>query len=383
MLEKGCLSGNILEVLLNVRADDDISFRRGRWKSFISEVRIQMYMLKKHAITLGQYLYNIVLQFGGEVVLSNKLRTKEFKLFRVSKKNYTDKTTWFESIDKSNERRIEVYPLFSVAMCVYGKDNAEWFDTALESVIVNQTVKPSELVLVVDGPIPEKIEKVIEKYTKLCEGRVLVKVVRFPKNKGLGEALKVAIENCSNEIIARMDSDDIAVENRYKLQLSFMQTHNADICGGQIEEFIGEPSNVVGKRIVPQTDSELKSYMRKRCPFNHMTVMYKKSAVIDVGNYQDWFWNEDYYLWIRMALKNYRFANLSETLVKVRVGKDMYARRGGDKYFKSEVGIQKLMLEKGLIDRATYGSNCVKRFIVQKVLPNRVRGWVFKTFARS
>lgn len=203
------------------------------------------------------------------------------------------------------------------------------------------------------------------------------------KKRGLGEALKVAIENCSNEIIARMDSDDIAVEKRFELQLRFIQTQNTDICGGQIEEFVDDPSNVVGRRIVPQTDAELKSYMRKRCPFNHMTVMYKKSAVMEAGNYQDWFWNEDYYLWIRMALKNHQFANLSETLVKVRVGKDMYARRGGDKYFKSEIGIQKLMLEKGLIDRTTYRSNCVKRFIVQKLLPNKIRGWVFRKFARS
>ena len=123
--------------------------------------------------------------------------------------------------------------------------------------------------------------------------------------------------------------------------------------------------------------------MRKHCPFNHVTVMYKKSSVLAAGNYQDWFWNEDYYLWIRMALKNQRFANLPEILVNIRVGKDMYARRGGDKYFKSEISIQKLMLEKRIIDKPTYAINCAKRFIVQKALPNTIRGWVFKTFARS
>ena len=285
-----------------------------------------------------------------------------------------------EEIEMGNT---ESNPPFSVAICVYGKDNATWFDTALESIIVNQTVKPSEIVLVIDGPVPEAIENVIGKYSKICEGGILLRFIRFEKNRGLGEALKVAIENCSNEIIARMDSDDIAVRNRFELQLRHFITQNCDICGGQIEEFIDDPSNVVGRRLVPESDQELKVYMKKRCPFNHMTVMYKKSAVMDAGNYQDWFWNEDYYLWIRMALKDHIFANLPETLVKVRVGKDMYARRGGDKYFKSEVGIQQLMLKKGMIGRTTYISNCAKRFIVQKMLPNSIRGWVFKRFARE
>lgn len=275
------------------------------------------------------------------------------------------------------------YPPFSVAMCVYGKDNPDWFDTALESIVIIQTVIPTEIVLVVDGPVPESINKIIEKYVNNCDGRVIFRVIRFTENRGLGEALKVAIENCSFEIIARMDSDDIAVNDRFELQLSRFVNKDVDICGGQIEEFIDNPSNVVGRRVVPESDKELKEYMKKRCPFNHMTVMYKKSAVMEAGNYQDWFWNEDYYLWIRMALKKHTFANIPETLVNVRVGKDMYARRGGEKYFRSEVGIQKLMLKKGIINRPTYLSNCVKRFVMQKLLTNRIRGWVFKKFARE
>lgn len=84
-----------------------------------------------------------------------------------------------------------------------------------------------------------------------------------------------------------------------------------------------------------------------------------------------------------MALTDMKFANLSESLVDVRVGADMYSRRGGDRYFKSEISIQKLMLEKGMIDFQTYVSNCSKRFVVQKILPDNIRGWVFRLFARS
>lgn len=131
-----------------------------------------------------------------------------------------------------------------------------------------------------------------------------------------------------------MDSDDIAVSNRFELQLRYFVNQDCDICGGQIDEFIDDPSNVVGRRLVPESNKELKVYMQKRCPFNHTTVMYKISAVMDAGSYQDWFCNEDYYLWIRIALREQKFENLPETLVKTRVGKDMYARRGGDKYLK-------------------------------------------------
>ena len=114
-----------------------------------------------------------------------------------------------------------------------------------------------------------------------------------------------------------------------------------------------------------------------------MTVMFKRSDVLKVGNYQDWFWNEDYYLWIRLALGGYIFANLPETLVFTRVGEDMYQRRGGDKYFKSEIGIQKFMLEKKMIGYGTFAMNCFKRLIVEKILPNKLRSWVFKKFARE
>ena len=218
----------------------------------------------------------------------------------------------------------------------------------------------------------------------MCGGGVQFKVIRFDENRGLGEALKTAVENCSYELVARMDSDDIAVCNRFELQLcAFLEHPDVSIIGGQIEEFITSPDDVVGKRVVPKTDAELKQYMKRRCPFNHMTVMFKRSDVLQAGNYQDWFWNEDYYLWIRMALAGMEFQNFPETLVYVRVGADMYARRGGDKYFKSEIGIQKLMLDNHVIGHMTFLANCGKRFVVQKMLPNNLRAWVFKRFARS
>lgn len=213
---------------------------------------------------------------------------------------------------------------------------------------------------------------------------ITLQVVYLKENQGLGKALRKAVTTCKYEIIARMDSDDIAVRNRFELQLAYLMSHpNTDILGGQIEEFIGEITNVAGRRIVPLTDANCKAYLKKRCPFNHMSVMYKKEAVLKAGNYRDWFYNEDYYLWVRMALNKCIFANLPEVLVQVRVGKEMYARRGGEKYFRSEEKIQRLMLQNGLISAPRYLVNVGERLIIQVLMPNTLRGWVMRKFARK
>ena len=273
------------------------------------------------------------------------------------------------------------YPPFSVAMSVYMKDDPAYFDLALQSITIDQTVQPTEVVLVCDGPLNEGLNSVIEKYLKLIEN---FKVIRLSSNQGLGNALRVAIENTTFELVARMDSDDISVSNRFDQQLSYFKNHpKVDIVGGDIAEFINDLSNIVGTRVVPKSDKEIKNYMKKRSAFNHVSVMYKKHAVMSAGGYLDWFWNEDYYLWIRMLLNNACFANTGTVLVNVRVGEDMYRRRGGSKYFKSEVGLQIIMLKEGIINLPTFVLNIAKRFIVQILLPNSIRGFVFKTFARE
>ena len=267
---------------------------------------------------------------------------------------------------------------FSVSMCVYGKDNPEWFRVAVDSIL-NQTVKPSEVVLVVDGPVPKELDSIICEYEK----NPIFKVIRLKENGGLGNALKISVENSTYDIIARMDSDDISVKDRFEKQLKLMEETGADIVGGGMTEFIDNENNIVGYRDVLKTDAEIKIDMKKRCPMNHMTVMFKKEAVLRAGNYQHWHYNEDYYLWLRMMLCGCTFANLEEALVNVRVGKDMYQRRGGWKYFKSERDLQKYMRKNKIIGFGTYFVNVTKRFIVQVLLPNRLRGWVFQKFARK
>ena len=271
---------------------------------------------------------------------------------------------------------------FSIAISVYKDDNPTYFDKALESIYTLQTVKPSEIILIVDGPVSSETNSVIDKYKNLC-GTVL-KIIRLGKNMGLGNALQIALENSTYELIARMDSDDISAPDRFEQQLAVMKADfNIDIVGGDISEFVGKESNIVATRKVPTTDREIKEYMKTRCAMNHVSVMYKKSAVQKAGGYLNLFWNEDYYLWIRMVENGCVMSNTGTILVNVRTGVDMYKRRGGAKYYASEKFLQKYMLERKMISRSLYISNLTKRFIVQRLLPNSFRGVVFKTFARS
>ena len=268
---------------------------------------------------------------------------------------------------------------FSVSMCVYIKDNPEWFRTAVESVL-NQTVKPSEVVLVVDGPVNEQLDAVISYYEK----NPIFRVVRLPENVGHGEARRAGLNHCQYELVALMDADDICAANRFEKQLKMFEDDSSlSIVGSNITEFVEEPDNIVGARVVETDDAAIKADMKVRCPMNQVTVMFRKSAVDKVGGYVDWFNEEDYYLWLRMYLDGAKFANLPEYLVNVRVGKEMYQRRGGKKYFLSEAKLQKYMYDNKVIGLVDFVVNVGKRFVVQILLPNKLRSWVFKKFARK
>lgn len=271
---------------------------------------------------------------------------------------------------------------FSVLMSVYRNDKPEFVRMAVDSVTKHQTLKPNEIIIVVDGPISTELANLISDYEKSKE--YYYKVIWLPENKGLGNALGIGLANASNEIVARMDSDDISVPDRFEKQIDFMNLHSdCDVVGGQITEFITFETNIVGKRLVPCNPAKIRLLLKNRCPLNHMSVMMLRSRVLAVGNYMDWHFNEDYYLWIRMAKAGYKFANLSDTLVNVRVGKEMYARRGGWKYFKSEKGLQDYMYKHKMISLPRYCINVVGRFAIQVIMPNKLRGIVFRTLFRE
>ena len=268
---------------------------------------------------------------------------------------------------------------FSVSMCVYGGDDPGWFRTAVDSIL-NQTAKPDEVVLVVDGPVPDALDAVITGYA----ADPVFRVIRLEMNVGHGQARRTGLSACTNDLVALMDADDISAPDRFYKQLQlFAENPELTIVGGNITEFVDKPINIVGQRQVYVSDKEIKTDMKKRCPMNQMTVMFRKAAVEAAGGYVDWYCDEDYYLWLRLMLGGAVFANIPENLVNVRVGKEMYQRRGGWKYFKSEAKLQKWMLKNKVIGIGDYAVNVIKRLIVQVLLPNRLRGWVFQKFARK
>ncbi|MDD6152436.1 MAG: glycosyltransferase [Elusimicrobia bacterium] len=265
---------------------------------------------------------------------------------------------------------------FSVLMSVYGKDNPAWFRQAVQSVL-NQSVAPAEVVLAADGPLTEELEAVITEF------KDNLKVVRLEKNMGLGAALNAGLKECSYPLVARMDSDDISLPDRFEKQIkAFVADKNLAVLGGAIREIDSETKEEVSRRILPSTEKELKRYLKTRSPFNHVSVMFKKEQVLTCGGYLPLYFAEDYYLWIRMAAQGRRFSNLQDILVNVRIDPNMFARRGGWKYFKSNKAIADKMLSLGLISFPTYIFNLAVRFCVQVLMPNSVRSLFYKKVLR-
>ena len=214
--------------------------------------------------------------------------------------------------------RIKEYPPFSVLMSLYIKEKAEFFEQCMES-IVNQTVKPSEIVIVFDGAISKELKRSVDTYVAMYPG--WIKIINNKKNKGLGLALADGVPRCTYELIARMDTDDIARADRFEKQLEmFMNDPQLDICGSHIIEFDRSTDNVLAKRRVPLKHEDIAEYQKQRSAFNHMTVMYKKKMVLKAGNYEYCPLMEDDMLWIRMLIAGAKCANIDDYLVYARTG---------------------------------------------------------------
>lgn len=210
------------------------------------------------------------------------------------------------------------------------------------------------------------------------------RVFQLEQNMGHGVARRKGLEECKNSLVALMDSDDISLPNRFECQLEAFYKHpELSIVGGQISEFIGSQDNITGIRIVPETDHDIKQYMKKRCPMNQVSVMFKKEEVQKVGGYIDWYCEEDYYLWTRMALGGCTFFNVPEVLVNVRVGDEMSARRGGVKYFLSEAKMQKYLYKNNIVGPFTYLYNLAIRFLGEVVVPSKLRVKLFRLFRKK
>ena len=255
---------------------------------------------------------------------------------------------------------------FSVLLSVYKKEKPSYLDQALKSVYFDQTLKPNEIVLVKDGELTSELELVINKHKNLLQEKLVV--VGYKLNKGLGFALNYGLKICSNELIARFDTDDICMSERFKLQINeFRLDKELTICGTQIIEIFPEGSR---KRLVPESHKSILKRIKYSSPFNHMTVMFRKSKILECGGYLDFKNYEDYFLWIRLlSQKTCKAKNITYVGVRARVdGFD--TRRRGLSYIKSEIKIFKTVYSYGFTNIFELNIRILLSIIIRLLPPN-------------
>lgn len=268
---------------------------------------------------------------------------------------------------------------YSVLMSVYHKEKPDYLRQSMQS-IYRQTVPTDDFVLVCDGPLTPELDEVIAEMQELFGERL--HVLRLLENQGLGRALNAGIKSCRHELVARMDSDDISRPDRCQRQLAIFQNHpEYSLVSGIVEEFSDTIKNVSVRRIVPEHQDDIITFAKKRNPFNHPCIMYKKSDVEAAGGYQDFYLLEDYYLWIRMLQHGFTGYNLQEPLLWMRAGSDMYKRRGGWKYFLSQRKLLCYMYQSEFITYSQYLMGIFIRLGVA-MAPNNFRSFIFNNILR-
>jgi glycosyltransferase involved in cell wall biosynthesis len=247
---------------------------------------------------------------------------------------------------------------FTLLLAVWGGDDPGFLRAAFTSSVHEQTRRPDQVVLVQDGPVPDELAGAIAEL--VATSPVRVDHVVMEHNVGLGPALDAGLAASDHEIVARMDADDVSLPERFERQLPLVEA-GADIVGSGLLEFGASPEDVVGRRTPPTDPAEIRRAIRFRDPFNHPTVVYRRSAVQAAGGYTDMALMEDYLLFARMVDAGARPANLAEPLVCYRVGAGAYARRGGRELLRSELAVQRRFLHLGITTRTQYVRNVVVR----------------------
>lgn len=266
---------------------------------------------------------------------------------------------------------------FSVLLSLYNKELPENLRASLDSIF-QQTIKPTEVVLVEDGPLTNELYSVVSEYVNRYSE---IKVIPLPHNVGLGRALNEGLKHCSYELIARMDTDDVCKPYRFERQLKLFEKYpEIDVCSSWIDEFIGHTENVVSQRRLPENHDDIIKYAKSRCPINHPAVMYRRSKVIEVGGYQGF--PEDLYLWVKMIMSGARFYNIQESLIYFRTSNDVYKRRGGWKYAKDDIKAQWSFYKMGFLSLLEFIKNVVIRGVV-RLLPNNLRSFIYVKMLRK
>ena len=267
---------------------------------------------------------------------------------------------------------------YSVLMALYKSEKPDYLRLAIESML-NQTVMPDEIVIVKDGPLGNELEEILEEYSR----DDIFRIVGYPENQGLGFALNYGLSKCSNELVARMDTDDISKPNRCEEQLKhFDADDELVLLGSSVDEFVSDPSIIVSRRVVPVEPERLYEFAKRRSAFNHPSVMYRKSAVMAVGGYHNMRRNQDVDLFGRMLFSGAKAQNIEESLLLFRSNGDLAKRRKSWENTKSYIGTIGRFWKMGY-------SSFLDFFLVATaqtmmfILPSRVQHLVYRLFLRE
>lgn len=266
----------------------------------------------------------------------------------------------------------------SVLMPVYNRESPDFLRECLASLAA-QTVQADEIVIVEDGPLGAELKEVIRR----AGATLPVVSVQLLAHVGLGAALREGLDACRGELVARMDADDVCAPDRFCRQLNFIERNSrVDVVGGAIAEFRHNPLVVESVRRLPVSGTALTSFAKLRNPLNHMTVMFRRRAVLDAGSYLPCAGFEDYHLWARMLRRGCQLHNLPDVLVHVRCGNGMQQRRGGFSYLLREVEFQRFLYRTRLVS----GPDCVRNLLLRapvRLAPAFIRSSFYSRFLRE
>lgn len=263
----------------------------------------------------------------------------------------------------------------SVLMSVYAKECPKHFYMALQSIAA-QTLRPAEVILVEDGPISDELRSVIEQF----KDELKIRSIKIEENRGLALALNEGLKYCNYELVARMDSDDISLPNRFEKQVAFMKSHpEIDVSSAWVEE-VNEAGQVFSIRKLPTEHEAIKKFALMRSPINHSAAIFKKEAVLSVGGYPTFRKSQDYALWSLMLQKGFIFGNIDDVLLKMRVDNGLMQRRGL-RYLMQELRVLSFQRQIGFISWPFFLRNVIIRCsvrlaptFIKKVIYRHARG---------
>jgi glycosyltransferase involved in cell wall biosynthesis len=276
--------------------------------------------------------------------------------------------------DKRSRRGVGMHERMSLLLPVWHRDRPDFLAAAFRSTVLDQTRRPDHVVIVRDGPVAAVLADRIAELA--ATSPVPVDVLELDVNVGLGPALDAGLVACRHDVVARMDADDISLPHRFAVQMPIVES-GADIVGSGLLEFGDGADDVVGRRIPPSDPDDIRARSRFADPFNHPTVVYRRTCVQAVGGYGDFALMEDYLLWAKMIVAGARVANVAEPLVKYRVGAGAYARRGGLRQLRAELAVQRRFLALGFTNRRQFLRNIAVRG-GYRLVPERIRRMAYR-----